>query len=162
MRRCCAQAPVSNDLLTTYMLCFHSVCCLHNTRAGKDCATLASINGTGACKPSDAATCAPYLSDASVLLSWKAALNDSQGRLTNWTGPDPCGSVQAWPGVRCSDDKMAVVAVNVSGFGLSGVLPGGLSQLTHLQVSSLWALHSQFLDQLQLTLHTHRLLCMLQ
>eukprot|EP00775_Hariotina_reticulata_P011531 gene11531-11674_t len=74
------------------------------------------------------------LRDAKVLLSWKAQLQDPSLRLSNWNGINPCQPGRHWAGIGCSDDNMGVVVVNISGFGLSGPLPGNLAALSRLQV----------------------------
>jgi hypothetical protein len=102
--------------------------------AGKTCEGLSALPPPSTCKPSNSSSCLPALSEAAALLSWKAQLNDTNNTLANWTGVSPCIHGRAWPGAMCSEDRMAVVAVNVSGFGLMGTLPGTLAALSSLQV----------------------------
>ncbi|WIA22990.1 hypothetical protein OEZ86_009908 [Tetradesmus obliquus] len=104
------------------------------TNLGKACGSLAPLTAPPSCKPSEASTCLPALAASAALLAWKAQLTDSNSTLSNWTGASPCIPGRPWPGVVCSEDRMAVVAVNVSGFGLQGPLPGGLAALSSLQV----------------------------
>lgn len=77
-------------------------------------------------------TCPQALRDYQALTSWKSALQDPAGKLTSWQGIEPCSTTQPWAGVLCSEDGFAVVAVNVSGFGLIGPPPSvqSMAQLT--------------------------------
>lgn len=140
-----------------YYMCCHAcssnaLLCLTSSPAGKDCSTLAVLAAPTSCKPSDLASCLPSLSDAAVLLAWKAQLVDLNNTLANWTGPNPCSVVEPWPGVFCSEDGTAVVAVNVSGFGLHGLLSGSLAALTQLQVCSALPTHTLRTISLQLAM----------
>jgi hypothetical protein len=109
--------------------------------AGKTCDTLTALAAPSTCKPSNVSMCLPALAESTALLAWKAQLTDSNGTLANWTGPSACIPGKPWPGVTCSEDRMSVVAVNVSGLGLRGTLAAGLANLSNLQVTAGMLLH---------------------
>jgi hypothetical protein len=89
--------------------------------AGQQCDTGANLTTPGTCRPS--ASCPPVVSDQQVLLALKASMTDPLGQLSSWEGPNPCSRTAPWAGVQCSNDSLAVVGLNVSGFGLGGALP---------------------------------------
>lgn len=79
--------------------------------------------------------CTASLKAQPVLLVWKQTVSDPAGRLSSWVGPDPCSLTQPWAGVQCSDDRFAIMGLNVSGFGLSGSLPP-VQEIAELTVSN--------------------------
>lgn len=99
--------------------------------ADVQCGTGVALAAPSTCKSTS--NCPPALTDQQALMGWKASLSGNTSRLASWQGPNPCSASQPWSGVTCSEDGFAVVALNVSGFGLSGPLPP-VQDIKQLQV----------------------------
>jgi len=102
--------------------------------ADSQCGTGLPLTPPFTCKDISS-SCPQALRDYQALMVWKSALQDPAGKLTSWQGIEPCSTTQPWAGVACSEDGFAVVAVNVSGFGLIGP-PPSVQSMAQLTVSS--------------------------
>lgn len=78
-----------------------------------------------------------FTGDQYWLNVWKGSVSDPRGRLSSWQGTNACNATRPWAGVSCSADGFDVVALNVSGFGLSGPLPP-LNSLPQTKVRQTW------------------------
>ncbi|XP_065638623.1 probable leucine-rich repeat receptor-like protein kinase At1g35710 isoform X2 [Quercus suber] len=67
--------------------------------------------------------------EAMALLNWKTSLhNKSQSLLSSWVGTTPCN----WVEINC-DHSGSVTHLNLSGYGLRGVIPAALGNLSKLR-----------------------------
>lgn len=107
----------NDDQSTSDRVVMFDVCC----NAGRACGTNATLAAPSTCKPSP--SCPQVVADQQALTAWKANVSDPRGQLATWLGPNPCSRSQPWAAVNCSDDGLAVVGLNVSGFGLQGPVP---------------------------------------
>ena len=77
--------------------------------------------------------CPDYFTESILLVDFRAEVEDPSQSLSLWkVDAPPClGNREAWPGVRC--DKGRVVALDLTGFQLSGSLPDSLIDLSMIE-----------------------------